>query len=174
MIKFKKLNENAIVPTKGREGDAGFDLFTLNRTIIKSHETIVIPTGISVQLEPNQEASIRSRSGISLKGCNGCFKIVEHLIKDIVWEEGYTFHTEVKCEKCSPYLRVQLGTLDSNYRGDIGIIVYNQEYYDVIIPEKTKLAQMVISYISTDEVIVVEKLDESERNEKGFGSSGVR
>jgi dUTP pyrophosphatase len=165
MIKFKKLNENAIIPCKGKIGDAGFDLFTLNDTIIQPHQTIVIPTGISVQLETNQEATIRPRSGITLKGCGGCYgcaPIFRHEIFDSTYKE------------CSPYLRVQLGTLDSNYRGDIGIIVYNQEDYEVDIPAKTKLAQMVIGYISTDEVIVVDELDESERNEKGFGSSGVK
>jgi dUTPase len=37
MIKFKKLNENAIVPTKGRKGDAGYDLFTLNEAVLQPH-----------------------------------------------------------------------------------------------------------------------------------------
>jgi len=163
MIKFKKLNKNAIVPTKGREGDAGFDLFTLSEATIQPYQTIVIPTGISVQLETNQEATIRPRSGITLKGCGGCFGTI---YPPTEMPPTYT--------ECSPYLRVQLGTLDSNYRGDIGIIVYNQEDYEVDIPAKTKLAQMVIGYISTDEVIVVDELDESERNEKGFGSSGTK
>jgi dUTP pyrophosphatase len=119
---------------------------------------------MAVQLHPNQEASIRPRSGISLKGCDGCFKCTP-----IISEE------EIKSsyEECSPYLRVQLGTLDSNYRGDIGIIVYNQEDYTVTVPAKTKLAQMVISYISTHEAILVEDLENSERNEQGFGSSGT-
>lgn len=168
MIKFKKLNKNAIIPCKGKVGDAGFDLFTLNEATLKPHQTMVIPTGISVQLETNQEATIRPRSGITLKGCGGCFKVIS---LNILNEDG--FGDIVTFESCSPYVRVQLGTLDSNYRGDIGIIVYNQEDYEVRIPAKTKLAQMVVNLISTDEVIIVDELDESERNDKGFGSSGV-
>lgn len=170
MIKFKKLNENAIIPCKGKVGDAGFDLFTLNTVTIQPNQTIVIPTGISVQLETNQEATIRPRSGITLKGCSSCYSDFATMITEGIHKEK----TEVEYKECSPYLRVQLGTLDSNYRGDIGIIVYNQEDYEVDIPAKTKLAQMVIGYISTDEVIIVDELDESERNEKGFGSSGVK
>ena len=155
MIKFKKLNENAIIPTKGKKGDAGFDLFTLNDISVLPRQTIVVPTGMSVQLEPNQEATIRPRSGISLKGCSSANNFFE------------------PSEYDSPYLRVLLGTLDSNYRGDIGIIVYNQENYTVIIPAKTKLAQMVVSIISEDEVVVVDELEDSDRGDKGFGSTGV-
>ena len=155
MIKFKKLNENAIIPTKGKKGDAGFDLFTLNDITVLPRQTIVVPTGMSVQLEPNQEATIRPRSGIRLKGCSSANNFFE------------------PSEYDSPYLRVLLGTLDSNYRGDIGIIIYNQENYTVIIPSKTKLAQMVVSIISEDEVVVVDELEDSDRGDKGFGSTGV-
>ena len=96
MIKFKKNDTNAVIPKKGKQGDAGFDLFTLNDAIIEPHQTIVIPTGISVQLETNQEATIRPRSGITLKGCSGCFRVNTKNIK----------------VDCVPYIRVQLGTID--------------------------------------------------------------
>ena len=158
MIKFKKNDVNAIIPKKGKEGDAGFDLFTLNDSVIEPHQTIVIPTGVSVQLETNQEATIRPRSGITLKGCGGCFR-------------DNTKNVKVDCV---PYIRVQLGTIDSNYRGDIGIIVYNQEDYKVYIPSKTKLAQMVVGLISTDKVIVIDELDKTDRGENGFGSTGTK
>ena len=158
MIKFKKNDVNAITPKKGKEGDAGFDLFTLNDSVIEPHQTIVIPTGVSVQLETNQEATIRPRSGITLKGCGGCFR-------------DNTKNVKVDCV---PYIRVQLGTIDSNYRGDIGIIVYNQEDYKVYIPSKTKLAQMVVGLISTDKVIVIDELDKTDRGENGFGSTGTK
>ena len=173
MIKFKKNREDAIIPRKSKKGDAGFDLFTLDDCIIDKHETIVIPTGISVQLEQNQEASVRPRSGITLKGLEGAKKINNELIPN---SDGISYWEDKEYEILfnNPYIRVIIGTLDSNYRGDIGIIVYNQENYKVKIPAKTKLAQMVISLISTDDVIIVDELDESERGNKGFGSSGVK
>ena len=70
-------------------------------------------------------------------------------------------------------LRVQLGTIDSNYRGDIGIIVKNESYLDVIIPKHTRLAQMIISNVVTDDLVEVDSIETTERNDKGFGSSGV-
>ncbi|WP_252251282.1 dUTP diphosphatase [Clostridium sp. VAP52] len=169
MIKFKKNREDAIIPRKSKKGDAGFDLFTLDDCIIDKHETIVIPTGISVQLEQNQEASVRPRSGITLKGLEGA----KYTSVDFLKIENECCCAEIE-HNCSPYIRVIIGTLDSNYRGDIGIIVYNQEDYKVKIPAKTKLAQMVVSLISTDEVIIVDELDKSERGNKGFGSSGTK
>ncbi|HBJ1650921.1 TPA: deoxyuridine 5'-triphosphate nucleotidohydrolase [Clostridium botulinum] len=169
MIKFKKNREDAIIPRKSKKGDSGFDLFTLDDCIIDKHETIVIPTGISVQLEQNQEASVRPRSGITLKGLEGATYTSIDFIKG---EDNECYCAKIE-HNCSPYIRVILGTLDSNYRGDVGIIVYNQEDYKVKIPAKTKLAQMVVSLISTDEVIIVDELDKSERGNNGFGSSGV-
>lgn len=170
MIKFKKNREDAIIPRKSKKGDAGFDLFTLDDCIIDKYETIVIPTGISVQLEQNQEASVRPRSGITLKGLDGAKYTSIDFIKV---DDNECCYAKIEHD-CSPYIRVIIGTLDSNYRGDIGIIVYNQEDYKVKIPAKTKLAQMVISLISTDEIIIVDELDESERGINGFGSSGTK
>ena len=72
------------------------------------------------------------------------------------------------------YLRVQLGTIDSNYRGNIGIITYNQEDYDVFLPKGTKLAQLVVSPVMRVDLIECDKLEESERGENGYGSSDNR
>lgn len=163
-IKFVKLSENAIVPTYGRVGDAGLDLYTAESVIIRAGETKVIPTDIAIQLQQGYEACVRPRSGISLKGVD-CEKVIEVYDPSKSFEEN--FH-------CKAYLRVQLGTVDSNYRGNIGIITYNQEDYDVFVPAGTKLAQLVIAPVMRVDLIEVDKLEESERNEKGFGSSGNR
>lgn len=97
-------------------------------------------------------------------------------------------------------LRVQLGTIDSNYRGEVGVIVDNNvgdslgftsRYLNLVngseirqdedIPEGTylirkgdRIAQAVIQRIPDVELIEVEELGESERGAGGFGSTGVR
>ncbi len=153
-VKFVKLSEDAIVPCYGRRGDAGLDLFTVEDIIIRANETMVIPTNIAIQLPMGYEASVRPRSGISLNGVKGC--------------------TDCSTMKlCQPYLRVQFGTVDSNYRGSIGIITYNQENYDVLVPRGTKLAQLVVSPVISVDLIEVESLDDTNRGNKGFGSSGI-
>lgn len=155
-VKVKRLHKDAIIPVKASPFESGFDLYTLVDTVIAAGETIVIPTGIAIQLNKYQEAQIRPRSGISLNGCKGCSTLFNN--------EG----------NISPYLRVELGTIDSSFIGDIGIIVYNQENYAVKVPAKTKLAQMVIQNIAeVDELLEVDSLVETVRGEKGFGSTGI-
>lgn len=160
-LKFVKLSENAIVPCYGRVGDAGLDLFTAEAVILNPGETCVIPTDIAIQLPPGYEAQVRPRSGISLKGVD-CEKVIE--VYDTTKSFEDNFH-------CRAYLRVQLGTVDSNYRGNIGIITYNQETYPVLVPQGTKLAQLVVSPVINVELVETGKLNETERGEKGYGSS---
>lgn len=160
-IKITKLDSNAIIPKFSREGDAGRDLYTLRETIIPAKSTIVIPTGLAISLPQDKEAQIRPRSGISLKGLQCKTTTDFDIVPDL---RGIDFVAE---------LRVQLGTIDSNYRGDIGIIVKNESYLDVIIPKHTRLAQMIISNVVTDDLVEVDSIETTERNDKGFGSSGV-
>lgn len=171
-IKFKRLNERAVIPTRGREGDAGFDLYTLEGIIIKAHDTIAIPTGIAIEINKHQEAQVRPRSGITLNGLsNGKFIYKNRLSR---WWHNYRNKDELFNNKLNPYIRVLLGTIDSNYRGEVSILAYNQEDYDVYIPSMTKLAQLVVNTINPNNAIEVEELSDSNRGIKGFGSSGVQ
>lgn len=70
-------------------------------------------------------------------------------------------------------LRVQLGTIDSGYQGNIGIMVDNIGDATVIIHDSYKLAQLVIAPIVTPKVKMVSEFNvDSERGENGFGSTG--
>ena len=165
-IKFIKLSDNAVEPTYGRYGDVGMDLYTTEEITIKPHETVVIPTDIAMGIPIGYEGQVRPRSGNSLNGVKGCFKIHEYQIETVLG----TVINKVK-EECQPYLRVQLGTIDSNYRGNIGIITYNQEDYEVIVPKGTKLAQLIIAPVTMIDLMLVDSLESTNRGEKGFGSS---
>lgn len=96
-------------------------------------------------------------------------------------------------------LRVQIGTIDSNYRGEVGVIVDNaceygtydplwfalnienerhriderKQYGTYIIRKGDRIAQAVIQRLPDVELIEVEELGDSERGTGGFGSSGV-
>lgn len=71
-------------------------------------------------------------------------------------------------------LRVQYGTIDAGYRGEISIIVDNiGSYYDFEnIEEGMKLAQLVIQKIPDIELIEADELNETVRGAGGFGSTG--
>jgi dUTP pyrophosphatase len=64
------------------------------------------------------------------------------------------------------------GTIDSNYRGEVGVILINHGKYTYNYKKGEKIAQMVISRFETVSFEVVQDLSETVRGQKGFGSSG--
>ena len=65
-------------------------------------------------------------------------------------------------------------TIDSDYRGEIGLIIANLGKEDFTVENGMRLAQMVIAKYEKCEFIEVEKLDNTERNDGGFGHTGVK
>ena len=65
------------------------------------------------------------------------------------------------------------GTIDADYRGEIGVILINLSDSDFEINTGDRIAQMIIAKHETIEWEAVDKLDDSVRGNKGFGSTGV-
>lgn len=65
------------------------------------------------------------------------------------------------------------GTIDSDYRGEICVILINHSKLDFIVSRGMRIAQMIIAKYEQAEIIVVENLDETVRGSSGFGSTGV-
>ena len=65
------------------------------------------------------------------------------------------------------------GTIDSDYRGEIKVILANFSDADVVIERGMRIAQLVVAQHATVQWDVVESLDETRRGEGGFGSTGV-
>ena len=66
------------------------------------------------------------------------------------------------------------GTIDADYRGEIGVILINLSQEDFVIEDGERIAQMVIARHEQGEFIAVEVLDETERGEGGFGHTGKK
>ena len=66
------------------------------------------------------------------------------------------------------------GTIDEGYRGEIGVILINHSNEVFKVEQGMKIAQMVIKPVFRVNIIETEELSDSERNGKGFGSSGIR
>jgi len=64
------------------------------------------------------------------------------------------------------------GTIDSDYRGEIGIIIINHGNEDFKIMPNDRIAQMVISKVIFAEIIKVDKLNKTQRGSMGYGSTG--
>jgi dUTP pyrophosphatase len=65
------------------------------------------------------------------------------------------------------------GTIDSDYRGEIKVILANFSDADVVIERGMRIAQLVVAQHATVQWDVMESLDETRRGEGGFGSTGV-
>ena len=67
MFKFAKMCENAIIPTKGSSGAAGFDLHALKETKIVAGDRGLVKTGIALQIPNDCYARVAPRSGLTFK-----------------------------------------------------------------------------------------------------------
>ena len=65
------------------------------------------------------------------------------------------------------------GTIDADYRGEIGVILINLGDSDFTIERGMRIAQMVITPVVQAELVEVKELDETSRGKGGFGSTGV-
>lgn len=142
-VKFKKLNPHAITPTRAYKGDAGYDLYAFNQCTIKPGETVKVSTGIVLE-------------------------IPEGYYMEIVPRSGYSYKTFLRIPN-SP------GIIDSGYRGEILVLmnnISNDPFSIYTINRGDKIAQMILRKLENYELEEAEELAESERSERGFGSSG--
>lgn len=66
-LKVKLVDEEATLPFRANEGDAGMDLFSIEEKTIKAGESALVRTGIQIELPQGTEAQVRPRSGLALK-----------------------------------------------------------------------------------------------------------
>lgn len=70
---------------------------------------------------------------------------------------------------------VKLGTIDNNYRGEIGVLIKNDSFRIRKIKQYERIAQLVLTEVSlygNHSIEIVDELDQSERGEDGWGKSG--
>lgn len=145
-VKFK-LEPGATAPIKATDGSVGYDLFVYGSHCIYPGRNAV-RTGLSIQLPEGFEATVRPRSGCSLKGIPDEYN-VRHNADSL------------------------FGTIDTDYRGEIKMIINNHEDEPFFLSDGQRIAQLVISPVFTGEVEMVDNLDDTERGEGGFNSTGL-
>jgi dUTP pyrophosphatase len=138
----KRLSHDAILPTRGSKYAAGLDLYA-SETVCISISTL------------NENGKLVS-TGISM--------VIPH---------GYYGRIAPRSGFSVKYgLILNAGVIDSDYRGEIKILFNNFTKMDVVIQKGDKIAQIIIEKISILDVEEVENLEDTERGDKGFGSTG--
>ncbi len=142
VVKIAKTEPNARIPTKGSAHAAGWDLYCLEETVVSFRSSVKIRTGLRVAIPEGYEGQVRSRSSLGSKGL-----ILPHSI----------------------------GTIDADYRGELFVLmtwIGDGDSYKVKSGER--IAQLVIAPIPDVQFSEVEvgELGDTERGERGFGSTG--
>ena len=141
-ILIKKLDPLIELPTYKTEGASGMDLmaFIKEPIVLKSKNSCLIPTGISVAFSNEFEIQIRPRSGLAAKNNISVLN--------------------------TP------GTIDSDYRGEIKVIIFNHGVEDFTINNGDRIAQMILTPVVKMELEQTNELPETVRGDGGFGSTG--
>jgi len=143
-VSYKKSNENTIDPKYVYESDSGFDLYSVENMWIHPFDRVLIPTGLHVDIPDGYEIQVRSKSGLALK-------------------QGLMVLN-------SP------GTVDQGYLGEIQVILFNTTNQKVKIEKGKKIAQAVLCPVVSGKwvnFILKNELENKDRNENGFGSTGI-
>ena len=141
-IRVKKLNENAILPTYGSAGAAGADLYAC--------------LDEAVTILPGETAWIPT--GIALEVPVGCAGLV------------YARSSLGAKRGLAPANKV--GVIDSDYRGEIRVVLLNHSKETQTVQPGERVAQFLITPVLTPEYEEVDELSDTQRGIGGFGSTG--
>jgi dUTP pyrophosphatase len=143
-VGYEMLDEEMKSPSYAYETDSGFDLFSTIETILEPLERVLIPTGLKIDIPENYEVQVRTKSGLAF---NRGLMVLN-----------------------SP------GTVDQGYTGEIKVILFNASNQQNKIEKGMKIAQAVVCPVINGKWINLvrkEKVGSKDRNENGFGSTGV-
>jgi dUTP pyrophosphatase len=140
-MKVKLLDSNAVIPKKGSQDAAGYDLYSVEAGVIKPQKRLLIKTGLVLEIPSGYYGRIAPRSGLAFK----------HGID------------------------VMAGVIDSDYRGEIGVILYNSDFLsDFVFGVGDKIAQIIFEKYYDFDIIEFKELNETQRGSNGFGSTGIK
>lgn len=141
-IQLKKLREGAVMPKRGSEYSAGYDLFACidAPVTLGPHETVKIGTGISASVPEGYFGAVFARSGLAAK-------------------QG------LRPANC-------VGVCDSDYRGEYIVALHNDSEFPQTVSNGDRIAQLVILPFMEADFEFVDELDDTGRGAGGFGSTG--
>jgi len=154
-IKYSTLHPEGKEPFRANESDAGYDLFSTEYSVVEPFQRKLISTGINVEIPQGFYGRIAPRSGLA----------------------------------CKKGIDVMAGVIDSGYRGEVKVLLINLNFegYNlqpnafetmfgsankIEIKPGDRIAQLIIEKCHTVEWKSMKTLEDSQRGEGGFGSSG--
>ena len=143
-VKLKRLTDNAVIPTYGTEFSAGADLYAAMEA--------------PIEINPGETQFIHT--GIALE-------IPVGLVGLVYARSG------MACKKgVAPANKV--GVIDSDYRGEIMVALHNHSKESLTVAPGDRIAQLVLTPYITAQFCEADELDDTERGNGGFGSTGTK
>jgi len=143
-LPYIKMDESVKDLTFAYETDSGFDLYSVEEKTIKPFGRDIFSTGVKLNIPEHYEIQVRSKSGLAL---NDGLMVLN-----------------------SP------GTVDQGYTGEIRVILFNTSDKQILIKKGQKIAQAVLCPVVCGKWIdlkEVGKIENKDRSENGFGSTGI-
>ena len=150
-MNFKKLYKDAKTPTRGSEYAAGYDLYACGYG-----NTMYDAQNWSVFINPGD--TIKINTGIAVEIPEGYFGAV-YARSGLACKAGLAPANKV-------------GVIDSDYRGELIVCLYNQSPIPQKISKRDRIGQLVIQPYQAVTWNEVSDLDDTERGANGFGSTG--
>lgn len=163
IVYFRKLYDDVELPQYATEGSAGFDIKIHH---FKSLHGGGVDEQVVHSYPPNQGQVLLRPFERVLVGCGFA----------VALPEGYELQVRSRSGLALKQGLVVLnapGTIDSDYRGEIGAIIYNSGKFPVLMIVGERIAQCVLKEHSIAIFQEVEQLDETDRGEGGYGSTGT-
>lgn len=164
-VRFKKLRDNAKLPTKAHDDDFCYDVYACDCEEV-APGVYKYPLGFALQIDENERVSFPE--GVPHLTRETCINFSHRAILSIdfrprssIWKTGM-----VLCNSC--------GTVDRGYTGEVCAFFYH------IMPNMPRyqpgerVAQMKIGFTLPIQFEVVDELEETERGDGGFGSTGQK
>ena len=152
-VKIKRLSETATIPSYAHENDAGMDLY------VDLH-----PLQEDIEAEVESYCLINPHS-TTMISCGFAIAIPEGYFGGIYARSGLASKQSLRPANC-------VGVVDSSYRGEVMVALHNDSDEIQEIKHGQRIAQMLIQPVVSVTLEQVEELDETERGNGGFGSSG--
>lgn len=158
------LDENAILPTRAHDTDAGLDLYSREDKVVPAGGSAVFDTGVHIEL-PIETVVIKKMEphptlpGVSFEREHDVMMLTAGLL---VSKSGLNVKHNI----------TSTGLIDVGYNGSIVVKLYNHGTEDYKVKRGDKISQLVILPIIKPLLEQVDKLNDTERGTNGFGSSG--
>lgn len=143
IVKVKKLDERAILPKRATEGSAGYDLYAL------LDEPLLVYPSMPIKIRTGIAVSMPEQSMVGL----------------VYPRSGLASKFGIIPSNC-------VGVIDSDYRGEVMVSLTNLSQNAYILKPFERIAQLVFAPIILPQLTEVSVLDDTERGEGGFGSTG--